>query len=72
MSDWSYVTLAYLVAWGGVTAYAVALARRVIAARRLEQRLRAALDMEARTAVEEPERRAGGNSTASGWTAEGE
>jgi hypothetical protein len=40
VSDWSYITLAYIVGWGGVTAYAVFLARRIFQARRLEEHLR--------------------------------
>jgi hypothetical protein len=40
VSDWAYVTIAYTIAWGGVALYALALARRVTQARRLERQLR--------------------------------
>ena len=47
MSDWSYITLGYIVGWGGVAAYAVFLARRLFQARRLEQHLKEMASMDA-------------------------
>lgn len=39
MSDWAYVTIAYVVGWGSLAAYAVILARRVSQARRVARSL---------------------------------
>lgn len=39
MSDWTYISLAYAIVWGGLAAYALTLARRVYQARVLERRL---------------------------------
>jgi len=72
VSDWSYVTLAYVVAWGGVVVYAVALARRVTSARRLERPLRGMAAADAVRSAIEPEDLGAGRPVAPGWTAEGE
>ncbi len=42
MSNWFYVTLAYTVVWGSLAVYAIALARRVAAAREVARSLREA------------------------------
>jgi hypothetical protein len=39
MSDWSYVAIAYTIVWGGLAAYALALARRVYQANALDRQL---------------------------------
>jgi hypothetical protein len=39
VSDWTYISLAYAIVWGGLAAYALALARRVFQAQTLERRL---------------------------------
>lgn len=69
MSDWWYVTIAYAVAWGGVALYAAALARRVVAARRLERRLREMVENDATASLVPgyPQHPQG-----AGWKAEGD
>ena len=39
MSDWTWVALGYLVAYGGITGYAISLHRRTTRARRRESEL---------------------------------
>jgi hypothetical protein len=39
VSDWTYVTIAYVVVWGSLTVYGVTLARRVSAARQEAKKL---------------------------------
>jgi hypothetical protein len=72
VSDWSYVTIAYIVAWGGVSVYALALGRRLFAARRLERRLRAMI--ESNVSVPAATDPAGRRDTTvpAGWAAEGD
>ena len=40
MSDWTYVTIAYVAVWGSLAVYALFLARRVAQAREVARRLR--------------------------------
>jgi len=46
MSNWDFVAIAYTIAWGGIAAYALLLARRVAQARALSRRLQEAADRE--------------------------
>ena len=71
MSDWTYITIAYVLAWGGLTVYALTLARRVLQARRLERRLREVIDAEAARSSIGPEA-AQARSMTAGWQAEGD
>jgi hypothetical protein len=40
VSNWNYVAIAYIAAWGALAAYAVTLARRVTQARHVADALR--------------------------------
>lgn len=46
MSEWAYVAIAYTVAWGGLAVYALALARRVTQARKVDAALKGAAETE--------------------------
>ena len=71
MSDWTYITIAYVLAWGGLAIYALALARRVLQARRLERRLREMIHADGARPVTLPEA-AQAHSVTAGWQAEGD
>jgi CcmD family protein len=53
VSNWAYVTIAYLAVWGGLAVYAVILARRVTQAKEVADALRDALEQSPETPDQE-------------------